>query len=373
MIVPIVRYLLAALTGVALIIPGASQAAASPNLHSYARTLYTNAMPSPQGLSAARLRSAYNASGNGSAKIAVVTAYGHPTIKADLDNYSRVMGLPILPACANRSQTGCFEKIDQRGGQHYPGTNVSWALETALDVEVAHALCPGCRIELVQANSDSTTNLMTAVDRAVATGAQIVSMSWGGSEFAGQTRLDSHFKVAGVTFVSASGDAGYGVSWPAASSNVLAVGGTHLTLNATGRAGETAWAGSGSGCSRYELKPAWQYDTGCARRTVADIAAVADPATGAAIVSTISPNGAGWNVVGGTSLSAPVVAGLLGLAGAGPHDAVMQRVYGSLGTARLFDITSGHNGTCSPTYLCFAGAGYDGPTGVGAINALTAL
>jgi subtilase family serine protease len=324
-------------------------------------------------LSASQLRTAYHATGNGSAKIAVVDAFGDPNIKSDLDTYSRVMGLPVLPACTSRGQTGCFEKIDQRGGQRYPATDSGWALETALDVEAVHAVCPGCRIELVQADSDAITNLLAAVDQAVATGAQVVSMSWGGPEFAGQTANDHHFQTAGVNFVASSGDSGYGVSWPAAAGQVMAVGGTHLAMGPNGRASETVWAGAGSGCSRYEAKPAWQHDAGCARRTVADVAADADPATGAAIISSLSPSGAGWNVVGGTSLAAPLVAGLIGLAGPTSHNAVMKQLYGSVGTPRLYDVSSGRNGSCSPAYLCSSATGYDGPTGVGSPNALTAF
>ena len=339
----------------------------------YAKLLSATPSAAPSGYSPAQLRAAYGAVGRGTAKIAVIDAYGDPSIKSDLDVYSRAFGLPVLPLCTSAAQTTCFEKTDQSGGQHFPRTNTGWALETALDVEAVHGICPGCRIELVQATSPSIANLMAAVDQAVRSGAQIVSMSWGGSETSSELTADAHFQPSAVDFVASSGDSGYGTSWPAASSRVVAVGGTRLSLGASGqRLSETAWSGSGSGCSKYETKPAWQHDPSCARRSIADVAAVADPATGAAVYSSLSSGGSGWFSVGGTSLAAPVVAGLLGLAGPTSQAALMSRLYSALGTNRTFDISSGTNGSCS-TYLCRALPGYDGPTGIGTLVGLSAL
>jgi subtilase family serine protease len=352
---------------VTLLIGGTTATAASP-MRSYAKLKYDRPLASPQGLSAVQLRSAYHATTAGSAKVAVVTAYGDPGIKDDLDKYSRTMGLPVLPTCSSKSQTSCFEKTDQRGGQRFPRTDAGWGLETALDVEAVHAMCPGCRVELVQADTAGTADLLAAVDQAVASGAQVVSMSWGGAEFSGQTTYDRHFQAPNVTFVASSGDSGFGTSWPAASNQVIAVGGTHLQLGPNGRAAETVWAGSGSGCSRYETKPAWQHDTGCGKRMVADVSAAADPATGAAVTTSLSPGGAGWFTVGGTSLAAPLVAGLVGLAGGGNHATIAKQLYASIGTARLYDVNSGRNGSCSPSYFCSGVLGYDGPTGVGTPN-----
>jgi subtilase family serine protease len=174
-----------------------------------------------------------------------------------------------------------------------------------------------------------------------------------------------------VIFTASSGDSGYGTSYPAASPYVIAVGGTRLRPSGT-RWTETAWAGTGSGCSSYEPKPAWQHDTGCARRSIADVAADADPATGAAVYSSVSTGGAGWFVVGGTSLAAPLVAGMVAISGHTGQAAVMAHLYQSLYTGRLHDVASGSNGACS-SYLCQAGPGYDGPTGVGAPRAATAF
>ncbi len=339
----------------------------------YAKVLSARPAISPVGYSPSQLRSAYRASGIGNAHIAVVDAYGDPGIKADLDTYSRNFGLPILPTCIRAAQAGCFEVTDQSGGQNLPRANQGWALETALDVETVHGMCPGCRIQLVQAKSASMVNLIAAVDRAVQSGAQIVSMSWGGSETPSEISADSHFASTNVDFVASSGDSGYGTSWPAVSPRVVAVGGTRLNLNSAGaRLSETAWSGSGSGCSKFEAKPAWQHDPACSHRTVADISAVADPATGAAVYSSLSSGGSGWFSVGGTSLAAPIIAGLIGLSGGSSQAELMSKLYGSLGTASIFDITSGANGGCS-NYLCQALRGYDGPTGTGAPIGLSAL
>jgi subtilase family serine protease len=188
-----------------------------------------------------------------------------------------------------------------------------------------------------------------------------------------------------VAITASSGDSGFGVIWPAASQYVTAVGGTSLKT-ASGARGwsETAWSGAGSGCSAFEPKPtAWQKDTGCARRTVADVSAVADPNTGLGVYDTANSCGSssfcdllislglasgldGWAQVGGTSLSSPLVASVYTLAGN-----TSSITYGSFpysNTGALFDATSGSNGSCSPPYLCTAGPGYDGPTGLGTPN-----
>ena len=324
----------------------------------------------PRGYGPAELHAAYGVSASGSAPtVAVVGAYNDATIKDDLDHYDAAFGLSIFASCTSRAQSACFERVDQRGGRRFGSADAGWAAETALDVETIHQLCQRCRLELVEADSAATSDLLAAIDRAVALGARVVSMSWGEPEQASETALDAHFTASGVSFVASSGDAGYGVSYPAASARVLAVGGTRLVATTGGRLRETAWSGAGSGCSAYEPKPAWQHDTACGRRMVADVAADADPATGAAIYSSSSPGGAGWMEVGGTSLAAPIVAGMVALAGgsSGAH------LYASLGTARINDITSGRNGTCGRLYLCTALPGYDGPTGIGSPSGLAAF
>jgi subtilase family serine protease len=167
-----------------------------------------------------------------------------------------------------------------------------------------------------------------------------------------------------VAITVSSGDSGYGVEYPAASRYVTAVGGTHLTAGGGTRGWtETAWSGAGSGCSAYEPKPTWQTDTSCSRRTVADVSAVADPATGVAVYDSYGESG--WLVFGGTSVASPIVASVYALSGN------VSGVPASLAyshTSSLFDVTSGSNGSCGGTYLCTAKAGFDGPTGLGSPN-----
>jgi subtilase family serine protease len=203
----------------------------------------------------------------------------------------------------------------------------------------------------------------------------VISNSYGGGEASTETSDDAHFNHPGVAITVSSGDSGYGVEYPAASRFVTAVGGTTLNHASNTRGWtETAWSGSGSGCSAYEAKPAWQTDSGCARRTVADVSAVADPNTGVAVYDSncnfigqlLGNCFSGWGVVGGTSASAPIVGGVYALAG--NASSVNYGSFPYSHTTSLFDVTSGNNGTCTPAYLCTAGAGYDGPTGLGTPN-----
>src|SRR5439155_9628683 len=189
--------------------------------------------------------------------------------------------------------------------------------------------------------------------------------SWGGGESSGETASDSHFNHPGVAITASSGDSGYGVSYPAASRYLTAVGGTSLTRGGGTRGWtESAWSGAGSGCSAYEAKPSWQTNSGCSRRTVADVSAVADPNTGVAVLF------AGlWFTVGGTSASSPIIASVYALAGNAAG--VTYGSYPYSHTSGLFDVTGGSNGTCNPAYLCTAQAGYDGPTGLGTPNGVT--
>src|SRR4029077_437792 len=133
----------------------------------------------------------------------------------------------------------------------------------------------------------------------------------------GETSYESHYNHPGSAITVSTGDSGYGVEFPASSRYVTAVGGTHLTRTTSTRGwSETAWSGAGSGCSAYVPKPAWQHDTGCAMRTVADVAAVADPATGVWVYDTTAFGGAsGWIVIGGTSVAAPIISSIYALAG----------------------------------------------------------
>lgn len=313
------------------------------------------------GYTPAQLRTAYGLGKLiGTTPVAIVDAYAHPSAAADLAVYRNQFGL----GTANLTQ------YNQTGGTALPAGNTGWGQEEMLDLEMVSAICPTCPIIYVGANSPSFTDLGTAVQTAARKGAKVISNSYGGSESSTETNIQTdYYTIPGVAITVSSGDSGYGAESPAAFNTVTAVGGTNLKLNADGtRASETVWSGAGSGCSAYITKPSWQHDAGCARRSIADVAAVADPATGVAVYDSYgSTGGANWYVFGGTSVAAPIIGGVYGLSGntAGTPAALL---YGAAGN--LFDVTSGSNGRCSSrrTYLCTGGFGYDGPTGNGTPN-----
>jgi subtilase family serine protease len=232
------------------------------------------------------------------------------------------------------------------------------------------AVCPNCHILLVEATSSSLANLATAVNTAAILGATEISNSYGSNEFYGETTYDSAYNHPGKPITVSSGDSGYGAEYPAASRYVTAVGGTTLTraTNARGWT-ETAWSGAGSGCSALETKPSFQasVNTQCARRALADVAAVADPSTGVSVYTTYGDGG--WLVFGGTSVAAPVIASVYALAGNGVSAGINDASYPYSHKASLFDVTSGTNGRCRKTPIqCTAGVGWDGPTGLGTPN-----
>lgn len=329
---------------------------------------------SPSGYGPAQFLAAYGLTGIAPSDqiIAIVDAYDHPNILSDLNTYSDTFGIPKLRTCVGSiasSSVPCFQKVDQNGGQSYPKVNSGWALEIALDVEIAHAICQNCKILLVEAYSSSYLNLMAAVDRAVLMGATVISNSYGSGEFSGETAYDSHFNHPGIAITFSSGDSGYGTSYPAASPYVTAVGGTSLYFSTTSVT-ESAWNKAGSGCSIYEPKPYWQKDNLCSRRTIADVSADANPNTGAAIFDSVPYGGhTGWFLVGGTSLSSPIIAGTYALAGGvGAGIWGNSLPYSQNPSTNLNDIVGGKNGRCGGTYLCKAVSGYDGPTGLGTPN-----
>jgi len=329
-----------------------------------------NAAGAPSGYGPVQFRTGYGLTTTGSSTttIGIVDAYDDPNIESDLGVYSTQFQ---LPSCTTAN--GCFKKVNQTGGTSYPAKNAGWALEISLDVEIAHAVCPSCKILLVEATTNSFANLLTAEDYAVGH-ATIVSNSWGGGESSSETSNDSHFNHIGTPITFSSGDGGYGVEYPAASQYVTAVGGTTLNLNADNTyKSESVWSGAGSGCSAYEPKPTWQTDTtGCVRRTVADVAADADPNTGAAVYDTVRYQGrSGWFRVGGTSLASPLIAAVYALAG--NATSTVDGKYPYLHTTSLHDVTSGSNGSCGGSYLCTGVVGYDGPTGNGTPNGTSAF
>jgi subtilase family serine protease len=307
---------------------------------------------------------------NGAGKtIALVEAFDAPTIVNDLNTFKRQFGI-----------TGCsLTKVNQNGGTTLPAPDSGWALEASLDVEWACAIAPGARLLLVEANNNSFSNLFAAVQYAAAH-ADIVSMSWGGSDGSFETNLDRFFAGKNVTFFASSGDNGTGVIYPSASPYVVSVGGTTLPLDATGNLSgtETAWSGSGGGISGFEPIPGYQVNfpipqTG-GRRATPDVAFDANPSTGVLVFDSTPINGqSGWYIVGGTSFGAPAWAAITALVDqnrttdltstnlqSSPFYNAAQRAVYSL---NYRDIISGTNGTCGA--ICTATIGYDFVTGVG--------
>jgi len=336
-----------------------------------------NATTAPTGLSPAQARHAYGfdqITNQGAGQIiGIVDAFDDPNIESDLAVFDSQFS---LPTCT--TSNGCFRKIFASGSK--PRTNSGWSLEISLDVEWSHAIAPQAKIILVEAASNSFTNLLQAVDVAVQNGTSVISMSFGGSEFSSESSNDTHFAVNGVTFTASSGDSGSGVEYPAASTDVVAVGGTTLNIDSAGNyISETAWSGSGGGQSAFEVEPSYQAsfpipNDAAGARGVPDVAYDADPNTGFSVYDTVRFQGQlGWFQVGGTSAGAPQWAALFAIANAvrGTNVTMNADVYaaasGSSYASNYHDITSGSNGSCGS--ICMAGTGYDFVTGLGSPSA----
>jgi len=331
----------------------------------------------PAGYGPAELHAAYNVptSSETDQIVAVVDAGDDPNAEADLAVYRSTYG---LPACT--SANGCFSKANQQGETTPLPTDEGWDIEIALDLDMVSAACPNCRIRLVEGDDASFGSLAAAENAAAALGAAEISNSYGGVEQNGMNSFEAAYSHPGVAVVASSGDSGYGIpNFPAVLPSVIAVGGTTLT-RAPGTARgwkESVWnshgGAAGSGCSAWIGKPAWQHDPNCPGRTVADVAADADPTTGPAVYDTDNNNG-GWLVIGGTSAAAPFVAGLIALAGNPqlyPNAARFYRL-----SPALHDVIGGNNVdgvNCGGDYLCTGVRGYDGPTGNGTPNGLGAF
>jgi hypothetical protein len=321
------------------------------------------------GFTPAQLEAAYHlpslSSGSGQI-VAIVDAYDDPSAASDLSYYRSYFDLP----------PGNLTKYNQEGQtDNYPPGNTEWGLEETLDLDMVTASCPNCSIYLVEANSSSISDLESAEAEAVTLGAHIISNSYACVIGPSCQFTKKNYDTTGVTYVAAAGDYGFTsrAMAPAAFGSVVSAGGTSLYVDSKVSRGyrETAWLGTGSGCSKEE-KPAWQHDPGCKHRTANDVAADSDPATGPAIYDTDGYNG--WLVGGGTSAASPFIAGVFGLAG----NASSQRggetfwVKSHEGDDDLFHITRGYNGSCDPKYLCTDGTrgyrDYGGPTGWGTPN-----
>jgi len=332
------------------------------------------AAPLPSGYGPAQFHGGYalpNTS-TGTQTIGIVDAYDDPTAKADLDTYDSTFGLSAFPNCGGSVTTACFQKVNQTGAASpLPRTNAGWALEISLDVQTAHEICQNCKILLVEAKTNSFANLEAAVNTAASLGATQISNSYGGSD----SSPNSAYNHSGIAITASSGDGGFGVESPASFNTVVAVGGTTLKLTGSNTySSESVWSGAGSGCSTLNTARSWQTSasgwaaTGCgSERGVADVAADADPNTGAALYDSTRYQGrSGWFQVGGTSLSAPLIAAVYALKADGSGTSYPASLPYAR-TSSLHDVTSGSNGTCSTT-MCKGAPGYDGPTGIGTPN-----
>jgi subtilase family serine protease len=322
----------------------------------------------PAGYTPTQIRHAYGidnllAAGilGGGQTIAIVDAYGSPSIVNDLNTFDNQFGL----ATANLTVVM----------PHYTSnTDSGWALETSLDVEWAHALAPASPILLVEAKDASFNELFYAINYATQH-AKVVSMSWGTGDFVGESAWDTYFNNSGVVYTASSGDTGGLVNYPSSSPYVLSVGGTTLPLDSSGNltGTETGWSGSGGGISSGELAPGYQsgysipYSGG---RATPDVSFDADPNTGVAVYDSTPYGGSsGWWQVGGTSLSSPCWAAIIALAdqnAATPlsnNNLISSPIYnaakGASYAANYRDIKSGNAGSYA------AAPGYDLVTGLG--------
>lgn len=321
----------------------------------------------PTGMTPTDLQGAYSVTGlkSGGRTVAVVDAYGYPNLAKDLAAYRSQFG---MAACTTGN--GCLTIMNQDGGSSLPAFNTGWAGEQALDVDAVSAICPDCHILVVQANSASLTDLGAAVETAAnQPGVVAISNSYGGGDLA-DSDYGSYYDHPGIAVTASTGDNGYkGASFPASSNYVTAVGGTSLVKASTTRGwSETAWSGSGSGCSTLNDPVAPSSLTQCDGRAMADVSAAADPNNGGmAVMFPTSSTSSSWTQVGGTSESSPIIASVFALAGSSYSGYSNALPYQNRGA--LNDVTSGANSHhCSPTLWCTAGSGWDGPTGLGTPN-----
>jgi subtilase family serine protease len=334
----------------------------------------------PQINTPAMIRSLYSLPANGGSNaIAIVDAYNYPTALNDFNAFSAQFALPKESSRVATANNNTFQVVYAPGTKPQSGGSyiASWNMEAALDIEWAHAMAPRAKIYLVEANSDSTADLMAAVRVASALpNVKEVSMSWGGSEISNESwNLDPTFSTPGIVYLSSSGDFGGIMEYPAASPNVVACGGTTVNRSTNGTfLSETAWSDGGCGASVYERRPAFQNGVANVvgnQRGVSDFSFDADPNTGVYIYDSTPVWGeSGWWVLGGTSVSAPSLAGVVNTAGttngfAANSQAEEARIYGNLGNSQAFrNITSGEAGSYK------ASVGYNLPTGVGSPHGL---
>ena len=337
------------------------------------------------GFSPKDLQEAYKlpATGGSGQTVAIVDAYDDPNAESDLAAYRSHYG---LPACTKAN--GCFKKVNQKGEEaNYPAAEAGWAVEMSLDLDMVSAICSGCHISLVEAensgeNANHEVNLFVADEEAAKLSTTTeVSNSWSSGEWSTESEADKYFDHPGIPITAAAGDKGYGVGYPAASPDVIAVGGTALSKTSDTRKWvEEAWSGSGGGCSQYESKPSWQSDAKCSHRMDDDVAAVASPSTPVSLYDSYETSGypyystSHWLLVGGTSVATPIIAAVEAHSSSTKRSMGAEAFYKDQGS--LFDVAWASNSSCTSRfeeihwcdeheYFYRAEAGYDGPTGNG--------
>ncbi|MCH6470302.1 S53 family peptidase [Sinomonas terrae] len=334
------------------------------------RAITNAAAPPSTALTPAQLQGAYGLAGlsAGGKTIAIVDAYGYPNLERDLAVYRSQFK---LPPCTTAN--GCLTIRNQSGGTKLPRFDLGWAQEQALDVDAVSAACPDCSIAVFQASAQSLTDLGTAVQTAAhLPGVVAVSNSYAFHD-APDSTYGTYYDHPGVAVTASAGDWGYkGAYYPASSSYAVGVGGTSL-VQATNARGwnETAWSGTGSGCSSFNaaLPPASAFNTGCPGRAMNDVSAVSDPNNGGlAVYYPTSSAKSTWSQLGGTSEASPIIASVFALSGRTGSNSTPANWIPYTSASNLFDVTAGSNGACSPTQWCTAGAGWDGPTGLGTPN-----
>lgn len=314
------------------------------------------------GWSPAQMRTCYGITGNGSGTVVIVDAFDDKYALNDFNTFSTQYGLPVETSTNVTSASNQHLQVVYAQGSK-PRFNSGWSQEESLDIEWAHAMAPSAKIILVEAASNSNSNLYAADDLAASYGHQ-VSNSWSGGESSGESSGDSHFNHSGVVYFFSGGDTGGAQGYPSESVNVVSVGGTSVSLNANGtRASETAWSGSGCGPSKYEPIPSFQAGlSDGVHRGDDDVSAVGDPNTGVSVHWNT-----GWYIFGGTSVGCPMIAGMVNTAGSNRASGNAENtwIYGH--QSNFYDVTSGTAGSFS------AHAGWDYPTGVGTPNGTAGL
>ena len=348
--------------------------------------------------SAAGLTAAQAAALGAGQTIYLIDAYHDASALSDLNAFSAKFGLPTCTNVAVAATatlplatppTNCtFSQISATTAGAMtataPAYNATWAPESKLDVQWAHAIAPLARLVLIEMPNDMSNSILGAAGLTAKMGAGVVSMSFGSAEASWTSSIDWHFSSAGMTYVAATGDTGSQVLWPAVSATVLAVGGTSLNWSGTGTRYEAAWASGGGGESAYETLPAWQSGvtpaggSALVRRAVPDVAFDSNPSTGEYVAVTLPGQPTVWNSYGGTSIAAPQWAGVIAVANAvrvanakavlgDVHSLLYKSIANVPGTyaASFGDVVDGTNGTCA---TCRAGTGYDEATGLGSPN-----